>query len=148
MFSTNQIFKISGPPSQLKDTLEFALKHSGWQEAFTRNNNPVSMAYQITKNGIYCLGRGRLKNEDETHIKEGWSEFPFDYNTDAIARIITQWIDTQPEPYSEFRHCDGGKRIGFICEPAKQMNKDLRDAIQNWERCVITFRPFLCWYAK
>lgn len=48
MFSSNQIFEISGDLSQLADAIKFALRHSG--------NDNKEIFYQITKDCKYCLG--------------------------------------------------------------------------------------------
>ena len=74
MFSSNQIFKISGEMNQLSRALQFALEYS--EELLTpeRKARGCKLVYQISSENKFCIGWGY-----ET-IPDGWQDFPFEFN--------------------------------------------------------------------
>lgn len=134
MFSSNQVFEISGcidHKNDLKNALEFAIKASGWYEPFTRSEKPAKCTFQITENGTYCLG---------WHAKEGWSEFQFDFDIEIIAQIITQHLKKQ---HIIDEGGDGSYHKGFLI---KQI--DWKSNVKNHDYGIIAIEPFTCYYAK
>ena len=84
MFSSNQILEVSGDLSHSNDlyiALEFALKFSGNIDSFIRTDNPSKCIYQITEDGRYCIGWAY------EGIKDGWTEFQFDFTPSHIGRV-------------------------------------------------------------
>jgi hypothetical protein len=144
MFSSNQILEISGCLShkdELKHTLEFAIKASGWYEPMTRTEKPCPCTYQITEDGKYCIGWGE---------KEGWNKFPFDFDVDIIAKIVGQHLEKQELRYDE--NCldgwDGSYSKGFLMKVIDNSFSDSVDGIKNSFYGIVSFKPYTCFYAK
>lgn len=143
MFSSNQIFQVSGTLDDIERVLDFAIRQSGEHELFTRTESPVPIVYQITDNGLYCLATAYGGTPDED-----WSLYPFDYDPKIIARIIRQWLELQPRPKSDYDCCEGGHAPGFICQELWSLDPKLRDHIKSPYYGFLTFRPFTNWYSK
>lgn len=138
IFSSNQVLEVSGCLSQtieLKDALEFALKASGNLSCFTRTDRPAKCVYQITENGGYCVGWAF------DGVKEGWNEYPFDFDLYIISQIIAKHLEKQ-----ELEHSggDGSYDKGFIMSASIEND----DTVKNPFYCIVEFRPFTCYYAK
>ena len=88
MFSSNQVFEISGSMDQLPIALQFALDYSDHARAMTPREieRGCKLVYQIAKDGKYCIGWA-FKD-----IQEGWQEYPFDFDVEIVARIIAQYL--------------------------------------------------------
>jgi hypothetical protein len=139
MFSSNQILEFSGCLShknELKNALEFAIKASGWHEPMTRTNNPCKCVYQITEDGRYCIGWGEEKN--------GWKEFPFDFDIDIISQIIVKHLEKQEVERDVW---DGGYSKGFLMRVIPNSFSDL-DGIKSQFYGIVSFEPYTCFYAK
>lgn len=155
MFSSNQCFQISGTLDKLSAVIDFAVRLDDKLEMLTRNDRKVHIAYQITNNGLYCLGTGGIEGHPQFgKPNDGWTEFPFDYDPDILAGIIRQWIEKQPRPDSEYDDFDGGTGLGFLCfEPwndVRHGNTDDRPSehIRNIHDCIVCFKPYVNYYAK
>ena len=129
MFSSDQIFEISGSMSQLEETISFAMKMSGW--------NKTDVYYQITKDGRFCLG---------WHNESGWEKFMFDYNPHIISEIVKQHLDKQDckDPYA---YSDGSSGKGFLMKVIPNMSGDY-DGIKNAFYGIVSIEPFMNFYAK
>lgn len=144
MFSSNQVFEISGDMKQLETAIEFSMRYSGQEPCFTRNDKPAKCVYQITDDNRYCIGWA-LHGETPP---DGWSEYPFDYDPKIISAIVCQWLEKVPKPIDEHEGFDGAHRIGFLLqESGGNRWKDL-EGIKNGFHCIITLKPFWCFYAK
>ncbi len=141
MFSSNQILEISGSLSQLEQAIDFAMEYSGEKECFTRKNKPAKCVYQITDDGRYCIGWSFGKTE------AGWTEYPFDYDASIISKIIIQHIGKLDKPFNELDADDGTYKVGFVLQagPGRGMNGQ---KVKNDFYCIISIRPFFCYYAK
>ena len=73
MFSSEQVFKISGTMGQLETAIKFAMDMS---EA-----NKDNISYQITKDGKYCIG---------WLAENGWEKYLFDFDPHIGAEIVKQ----------------------------------------------------------
>ena len=84
MFSSNQVFEISGSMDQLPIALQFALDYSDHARAMTQREieRGCKLVYQIAKDGKYCIGWA-FKD-----IQEGWQEYPFDFDVEIVAQPI------------------------------------------------------------
>lgn len=138
MFSSNQIFEVSGSMEQMKITLDFALKMSGAIDLFTRKENPIKCIYQITEDGRYCIGVGYYE-------KEGWNEYPFDFDTNIIAQIIAQHLNKQSIPYNNM---DGTSKKGFLMKSVPKSYADEKNGIKNPSFALFEFSIFETYYAK
>jgi hypothetical protein len=145
MFSSNQILEFSGSLShkdELKHAFEFAIKASGWYEAMTRSDNPCECVYQITEDGRYCIGWGEEK--------DGWKEFPFDFDIAIISQIIAKHLAKQEMRYDE--NCidgwDGSYNAGFLMKVIPNSFASEKDGIKNPFRGIMSFEPYTCFYAK
>lgn len=147
MFSSNQIFQISGcieHKDELKSALEFALKFSGELELFTRHEDPTKLVYQILEDGSYCVGWHFPKYE----LKEGWNEFPFDFDLDIVSKIIIQHINKSPMPLIEEMGYDGSCEKGFIMNNIERGFDSYEIGIKKPEYGIVRFKPYTCYYAK
>lgn len=68
MFSSEQIFEVSGTMDQLEKAIKFAIDMYGIGKS--------GISYQITENGKYCLGWDDVN---------GWNKFPFDFDLHIVA---------------------------------------------------------------
>lgn len=144
MFSSNQVLEISGDMCQLESAIEFSMKYSGEAECFSRHNKPSKCVYQTTDDGRYCIGWTLC---DETP-PDGWSEYPFSYDPKIISAIVRQWLENAPKPFDENAKWDGAHCIGFLLQESGGNRWKEQEAIKNGHRCIITLRPFWCFYAK
>lgn len=143
MFSSNQVLEISGSMDQLEAAIEFAMVYSGRKECFTRKDDPAKCVYQITEDGRYCIGW----SFGET--KEGWTEYPFDYDAKIISEIVRQHIKKAKKPFNEFEGYDGSSTVGFLLQEGPGgKNYDEWQAVKNFFYCLVNIRPFWCFYAK
>lgn len=139
MFSSNQVFEISGSMDQLPIALQFALDYSDHARAMTPREieRGCKLVYQIAKDGKYCIGWA-FKN-----IQEGWQEYPFDFDVEIVARIIAQYLGKLETPNSGYEWADGGDAEGFLM---KVISCD--DNIKNSFYGIVSFEKFNCFYAK
>jgi hypothetical protein len=140
MFSSNQILELSGCLShkdELKHALDFAIKASGWYEPMTRKEKPCPCSYQITKDGRYCIGWGEEK--------DGWKEFPFEFDVDIIAQIIAKHLAKQRVDEGEW---DGSYGAGFLMKVIPDSFASEEDGIKNPFRGIVSFEPYTVFYAK
>lgn len=143
MFSSNQVLEISGSLDQLQAAIEFAVAYSGYKESFTRRDKPAKCVYQITDDGRYCIGW----NYGE--LEKGWTEYPFDYDAKIISEIVRQYINKAKKPFNEFDGYDGSTHIGFLLQEGPgRRDYDGWDAVKNHFYCIVSIRPFWCFYAK
>lgn len=139
MFSSNQVFEISGSMDQLPIALQFALDYSDHARAMTPREieRGCKLVYQIAKDGKYCIGWA-FKD-----IQEGWQEYPFDFDVEIVARIIAQYLGKLETPNSGYEWADGGNAEGFLM---KVISCD--DNIKNSFYGIVSFEKFNCFYAK
>lgn len=142
MFSSNQVLEISGSLNQLEAAIDFAMMYSGKKECFTRKARPAKCVYQITDDGRYCIGWSFEGTE------EGWTEYPFDYDAKIISDIVRQYIGKAKKPINEFDGYDGSSHIGFLLQEGGGKTYEERDAVKNHFYCIVSIRPFWCFYAK
>lgn len=145
MFSSNQVLEISGSMRQLEAAIEFAMMYSGRAECFTRHEKPSKCVYQITYDGRYCIG---WSLHDRDAPPDGWSEYPFDYDPKIISAVVQQWLEKAPKPIDEHEGFDGSHRIGFLLRECSGNRWKDWGGIKNGLHCIITLRPFWCFYAK
>lgn len=142
MFSSNQIFEISGSlqhTEELQTALEFTLKMSGNMDCFTRTNKPSKCVYQITEDGRYCIGWAF-----ET-IANGWNEFPFEFDLSIISQIIVKHLQKQEIKYTGY---DGSHCKGFLMKCIDADMSDEYDGIKNPFYGIVEFKPYTCFYSK
>lgn len=141
MFSSNQILEVSGDlghENSIKDALGFAINLSG-KEAFTRETNPAKCVFQTTNDGRFCIGK------IWSSPKEGWSEFPFDYDLDIISKIIIQHLEKQKIIYTGG---DGSHYKGFLMKTIPNSFAKEENGIINPTYGIVSFEPFTCFYHK
>lgn len=142
MFSSNQILEVSGDldyKNDIYNALEFALKISGNIDGFTRIDNPAKCVYQITKDGRYCIGWAL------DSIKEGWTEFQFDFDLSIISQIISQHLRKQKIDKGIW---DSGYNKGFIMKVIPESMGDECDGIKKPFYGIVSFEPYTCFYSK
>jgi len=144
MFSSNQVLEISGEMDQMEAAISFALEYSGDTRCFTRLEQPSRCVFQTTADGRYCIGWALHSKE----TPEGWSEFPFDYDAAIIAQIVRQWLEKTPPPHNENACWDGTSKLGFLLQESGGCRWKEREGIKTGNRCIVTIRPYWCYYAK
>lgn len=145
MFSSNQVFEISGSLEQLEVAIEFAMSYSGKKERFARRERPSKCVYQITADGRYCIGWAL----HEENTPDGWLEYPFDYDAKIISGIVRQYIEKAPTPFNEFDGYDGTSKIGFLLQAGPGGDSyEERDMVKENFYCIANIRPYWCYYAK
>jgi hypothetical protein len=135
MFSSNQIFKVSGDMSQLEMALRFAIDYD--------ESNHKRLVFQKTEDGKYCIG---WKPENE--LPKGWQEFQFDFDTDIVSKIIAQYLYKHRESDSPYEYFDGSTDIGFVMENIPDVFSDEYEGIKNPFYGIVSFKPFMNFYAK
>ena len=149
MFSSNQIIEISGEFEQLEAALSFALKMSGHDKNMTRSEieRGCKLTYQISPAGWYCIGWA-FKN-----IPNGWNEYPFDFQTDIVSKIIVQYLKKHPPVNDgEYEDIDGSSGKGFIMKHNEEgiygHMCNAKNNIENPGYCIVYFQPYENYYAK
>lgn len=129
MFSSEQVFEVSGDMSQLEKTISFAIDMYG---------NRKKISYQITEDGKYCLG---------WHDDEGWNEYPFDFDPHIVAEIVKQHLEKQDceDPYD---WADGSSDKGFLMKAIPQTFADTANGIKHPFYGIVSIEPFMNFYAK
>ena len=132
MFSSEQIFELSGDMGQLEMAIKFAMDMS--------DTNKDNISYQITDDGKYCLGW----HVDE---KDGWKKFPFDFDPHIVAEIIKQHLKKQDieDPYG---WADGSSSKGFLMKAIPQLFSDEKDGIRHPFYGIVSIEPYMNFYAK
>lgn len=156
MYSSNQRLDITCDFKQFPATLDFVVRLSGDHECLTRQNQRVKLAFRTTDNGLYFLALGSMpanptRPGSGIKCKEGWTDFPFDYDPEIVARIIQQWAEAQPEV--ECEDTDGSIERGIrIFHPNSLPAEDIRELLRNYNinllHVLAIFKPFMLTYDK
>lgn len=133
MFSSEQIFEVSGDMDQLEKTIDFAVSMHGLPASKT-------LSYQITKDGKYCLG---------WYDENGWKKLPFEYDAHIIAEIVKQHLNKQDceNPYSSNLY-DGSSEKGFLMKVIDNTFSDEENGIKHPFYGIVSIEPFYNYYAK
>ena len=134
MFSSNQVFQISGSMEQLEMSLRFVLDFSGQSRR--------DLVFQITDDGKYCIG---WKSDTGT---KGWQQFQFDFDVSIVARIIIQHLRKQEDVESGYEEFDGSTGEGFIMNHIPNIFSDEWQGIKNPFYGIVYFAKFSNFYAK
>ena len=136
MFSSNQIFRISGRFEDLPLALHFAMDMS--------NDIQSNAVFQITEDGTYCIG-WRPKDK----LPQGWHSYQFDFDADIVSKIIiqhlTKTIATMEDPY---RYADGSSYKGFLMENIDNVFSDEWEGIKKPFYGIVSIKPFFNYYSK
>lgn len=137
MFSSNQLFTISGRLDQLENAIIFLLNHAGLTHESLRDPQRA-LVYQITEDNKYHLGYTRLPAPD------GWKEYIFKYDPHIISLIIQQHIKyAQVQPKSIYDYADGSTEKGFLLTVKNP------DNLKSPYGCYLaTIEPYKIYYAK
>ena len=155
MLGDNQLFRVTGEPRELEKTSDFAVRLSGWHDAFTRSDKRLLPAWQVTRSGLYCLGRGTIPGEMPAEPAAGWTNFPFNYDPKIIALIIEQWLGTEDRTANITQSGLSGHK-GFICRSMPDLADDDANAglvlysgdIREPSVCIVAFQPYVMHYSK
>ena len=130
MFSSNQVFEISGDLGQLESAIKFVVGFYG---------SGID-SFQITKDGKYCLGWGD---------HEGWTKFPFDFDSHIVSEIIKQHLKKQSMgEESEWEGCDGCTDEGVLMKCIPETFSDEENGIVNPFFGIVSIEPFEAFYSK
>ena len=130
MFSSEQVFEISGTMEQLETAIKFAMDMS--------ESNKDNISYQITDDGKYCLGWSDGK---------GWNKFPFDFDLHIVAKIVEQHLTKQKcdNPYD---WADGSTRKGFLMKAIPELFSDKYKGIKSPFYGIVSIEPYMNFNAK
>ena len=130
MFSSEQVFEISGTMEQLQMAIKFAIDMYGIGKD--------RITYQITKDGKYCLG---------WNDENGWNKFPFDFDSHIVAKIVEQHLEKQDceDPYA---WADGSSEKGFLMKAIPQLFSDRYNGIKSPFYGIVSIEPYMNYYAK
>lgn len=131
MFSSEQVFEVSGTMEQLKMAIKFAI------DMYEIGKDRIT--YQITKDGKYCLGWGG--------DKEGWSKYPFDFDVHIVSEIVKQHLEKQgcEDPYA---WADGSSKKGFLLKAIPGLFSDEYEGIKSPFYGIVSIEPYMNFYAK
>lgn len=132
MFSSEQIFEVSGEIAQLEQTIKFAIDLHGI------GKNGIS--YQITDDGKYCLG---WYNDP----KLGWEKFPFDFDAHIVAEIVKQHL-TKQVYNNQYEFDDGSTEQGFLMKVIPNIVSSEKNGIKHPFYGIVSIEPFTNFYAK
>ena len=137
MFSSEQIFKVSGTMEQLEMTIKFAI------DMYEIEKDRIT--YQITEDGKYCLG---WSDENLDWIDEnGWNKFPFDFDPHIVAKIIEQHL-TKQKCDNPYYWADGITEKGFLMKAIFQSFSDEKDGIKKPFFGIVSIEPYMNFYAN
>ena len=157
MFSSNQIFDVSCEPSDLARVIKFGVELY-CDDMFIRSDGRVHIAFSGPAPGIYAIGTGsmdRLKsgpNKGYGHdCPKYWADYPFDYDPEIIAGIITQWVRKQPRP--ECPDTDGSASLGVRVRSLASISDTMMAVAATqpswpWINCILLFTPVYMTYDK
>ena len=130
MFSSEQIFEVSGTMDQLEKAIKFAIDMYGIGKS--------GISYQITGNGKYCLGWGNNRE---------WKKYPFDFDAHIVSKIVEQFLEKQDcvDPYD---YADGSSEKGFLMKVIPGVFSDEEDSIKEPFYGIVSIEPYMNFYAK
>lgn len=134
MFSSNQVFQISGCMRQLEEALRFALSFS--------EKSHSKIVFQTTDDGKYCIGW-----KGDSDIK-GWQQYQFDFDASIVAKIIVQFLCKQDEKKSGYEYADGSTGDGFIMRNIPETFSDVWAKIKNPFYGIVYFERWCNFYSK
>lgn len=129
MFSSDQVFDVSGDFEQLEDAIRFAVKMFG---------NCKKIYYQITEDGKYCLGWA----EDER-----WKPLPFDFDSHIIAEIVKQHLEKNKKE-SKYEWADGTCEDGFLMKVIPETFSEENNGIKHPFYGIVSIEYFENFYSK
>ena len=130
MFSSEQVFEVSGTMEQLETAIKFAMDMS--------ESNKDNISYQITDDGKYCLGWGD---------GDGWNKFPFDFDSHIVAKIVEQHL-TKQECDDPYGWADGSSKKGFLMKAIPELFSDEYKGIKSPFYGIVSIEPYMNYYAK
>lgn len=133
MFSSNQIFEISGSLNhldELTDALQFALDYA---------DHSGALVYQKVNN-IYAIGWS-----GKNGAPEGWETFDFRPTAEILSLIIQQFLSEQEYPSDNYG--DGACSMGFLIKNIPETFGEYK-GIKSAFYGIITIEPYLCFYSK
>ena len=131
MFSSDQIFEVSGDFSQLELAINFAMNMWGGKA-------DKQYYFQITEDGRYCIG---------WHNAEGWTPFQFDFDVHIVSEIIKQHLKKHRSENSAYDFYDGSTEDGFLMKLVPMLAIDT-DGIKNPFYGIISIEYYENFYAK
>ena len=131
MFSSEQIFQVSGDFSQLELAIKFAMDMWGGKK-------DMQYYFQITEDGRYCIG---------WTDGEGWIPFPFDFDAHIVSEIVKQHLKKHRSAESNYDWADGSTEDGFLMKNIEMSAMDI-DGIKNQFYGIVSIEYFENFYAK
>jgi len=130
MFSSEQVFEVSGTMDQLEPTIKFAIDMHGIGKS--------GISYQVTKDGKYCLGWG----DDEE-----WKKYPFDFDAHIVSEIVKQHLN-KIDCEDPYEWADGTSEKGFLMKVIPGTFSDEKNGIKKPFYGIVSIEPYINFYAK
>ena len=142
MFSSNQIFQISGTYRQIESALRFAMDYSDYSKHLNgpKNPNGFKFVWQIAEDCRYCIG---WNFED---VVPGWNEFQFDFDISIVAKVIEQQL--RKSEMNGYENCDGETEPGFLMKCIPESFSDDLFGIKNPFYGIVSFEPYMVYFSK
>ena len=143
MFSSNQILEISGSlgNKDLKRSLKLALNLNGSMKSFNREDKPTKCVYQLTEDGLFCIGWN-----PNSKLIEGWKEFSFDFDLKLVADVIEQFLLKQELTYEDMG--DGSYDRGFLMKAVPEIFNSTWRGIKNPSYGLVCFEVYPLFFSK
>lgn len=132
MFSSEQIFEVSGDFDQLELAIKFAMDMHDWK-------GDKQYYFQITEDGKYCIGWS-----DEN----GWKPFPFDFDVHIVSEIVKQHLRKHRTKDSNYEWADGSTDDGFLMKAIPETFSSEENGIKNPFYGIVSIEYFENFYAK
>ena len=143
MFSTNQIFKITGPVEKIEDTLKFAFVIEGQDKHISKSEKErgCKTVYQISEDGKYfCIGWGFEE------IPPGWKPFDPDFTYKRAASAIENFLKQFEGLGDHDIYKDSISEVGFLAENIE--DTDGYGNIENPYHGIVKFSRYSVIYAR
>ena len=146
MSATNQCFDVACRFEDLASVIALGVELAGWKEPMTRYDHRVRPAFQVTDDGLYCLGVGTMHAVGKSTPCAGWTDFPFDYDPAILSPVVAQWVRAHPKPAPS--GTDGTEVLGVRVRGVPSLDPGRCGRIRDPLNCVLAFEPFHLGYDK
>lgn len=155
MFSSNQIFDVSCRPQDLERVIAFGVEcYNASANIFTRLDGRIKMAFAEPVPGVYAIGTGSMQPYQigpnkgwSAKIGRGWTDYPFDYDPEIIAKVIGQWLEKNPPGRETRPDTDGSVHPGIRVRCLSSIHSELPPPHEllnwDWMDAILLFTP--CW---
>ena len=155
MFCSNQVLDVSCETRDLAKVIGFGVDlYNENANIFTRLDGRMKMAFSEPVPGVYAVGTGSMEPYQSgpnkgwaAEIGKGWTDYPFDYDPELVARIVEQWLGKNPPSDESRPRTDGTVRPGIRVRCLRSIDHELPPPYEipgwDWMDAILFFTP--CW---